>query len=220
MRRVFLAVICVVLIAVIGLPLFFVFWYVPHSLGRQYISVSFSPDPLGGPGPNLLHVDYEGRAFNVTSVSIEINVTNSYFEPVYVSYNGFDVVWLVYNKTVSNPSDVISNRNFLVWGAYYYLVYEAIPDPNRGVHDFTGDDFEFYSSRRNSSNFQTVIPTGTLGYDYYSFLFAPDIEPGTWYGQYYTNANSFVPPGTYFMYCIIYGVLCPPKNVTVTSTGL
>ena len=233
MRRLYLAVACAVLIAVIGFPSFYVFWYVPHSLGRQYVSVSFSPEAIGIPGLNQMHVAYQGEAFNATFVSIRINVTNSYFQPVYVGYNGFDVVWLIYNKTVSNPSDVTSNKNFLVWGAYYYLVYEAIQDPNKGVHDFTGDGFEFYASRRNSSNFQTAIPTGTTGESYGTtgiLFFSPDgLTPGFWYGQYYSNVTwngqyysnltSFVSPGPYFMYCIIYGILCPPQNITVTSTG-
>jgi hypothetical protein len=208
-----LLVIVIVLSSVV-----YCFWYVPHVLGGQYVSVSFSPQFIAGPGSTPLHLDYKGKAIDANLISIEINVTNSYFRPVYINYNGFDVVWLIYNKTVTEPSDVMSNRNSLVWGAYYYLVYEAIPDPKRGVHDFTGDGFEYYSDKRELSNFQIDIPTGNKTY---GILFMPSSSvPGIWYGQYCFNVTSLVSPGTYFLYCIIFGILCNPQNVTITSIDL
>ena len=148
---------------------------------------------------------------------IDVNITNSYFQPVYLNYNGFDAVWLIYNETVSNPSNIMSNKNFLVWGADSYLVTQASSDPERGVHDFTGDGFNLYSSRRENSNFQTMILTDTYNF---GWMFDSAYEAGAWYGQYYYNTTSFVSPGTYYMYCIIYGVLCPPQNVTVTSINV
>jgi hypothetical protein len=216
-RKIVLAFICILLVIVIVVSsVVYYFWYVPHVLGGQYVSVSFSPQFERGPGPNPLHIDYMGKAINADHIYLEINITNSYFQPVYINYNGFDVVWLIYNKTVTEPSDVMNNRNSLVWGAYCYLVYEAIPDPKRGAHDLTGDDFEYYSDKRELSDFQIDMPTGSVTHD---TLFNPPSLTGVWYCQYYFNETSLVSPGTYFMYCIIYGIQCNPQNVTITSIG-
>jgi hypothetical protein len=184
------------------------------------VSVSFSLQFFSDPGLAPLHLDYEGKAIDVRLISIEINVTNSYFLPVYINYNGFDVVWLIYNKTVTEPSDVVSNRNCLVWGAYYYLVYVPISDPKSGVHDFTGDGFEYYSDKRELSNFQIEIPNGSNSRMGQLLFMPPSSAPGAWSGQYCLNVTSFVSPGTYFMYCIIFGILCNPQNVTITSIDL
>jgi hypothetical protein len=217
-RKSLLAIACVLLVILLVSVYYYYNWYVPQFLGWQYVSVSFRPALIGSDRVEPLHIEYEGKAWNASSLSIKISVINRYFQPVYLSYDGFDVVWLIYNKTVSNPSDVLSNRNFLIWGAYFYRVLNAESyTPGRGFYDFTGEGFEFYTSKRLSSNFQACIPTHPLS-NY--TLFVPFSEPGTtWYGQYYLNRTSIVvvPPATYFMYCIIYGRLLPPENVTVTS---
>ncbi|MGA2769020.1 MAG: hypothetical protein ABSF24_12000 [Candidatus Bathyarchaeia archaeon] len=227
MKRKVVLVLCILLVMVILVSsMVYYFWYVPYvhvpqALGRQYMSVSFWPEFIGDikSSPTPLHLNYEGNAMNVTYVSIEINVTNSYFQPVYINFSGFDVVWLIYKRTVTDPSDVLSNRDSLVWGAYYYLVYEAISNPRRGIHDFAGDDLEFYSANRNNTNFQTDIPSGSRS-QYYGYALFDDHMGGEWYGQYYSNPESLVSPGTYFMYCIIYDFSCTLQNITITSAAL
>lgn len=211
-RRTLLAITGALLVIVLS-PVFYYFWYVPHVLGEQYLSVSWAPIFDTNPRRNL-HLVYEGMQINMSRLEIEINVTNNYFQPIYISYDGFDVVWLIYNQTVSDPSDVISNRNYLVWGAYFYQKLFTMSGDSQ---DFTGKGFQFYSDRREASNIQVSIPSGGLHNDYPIFM--GDLEPGWWAGQYCFNPNSPVPLGTYIMYCIIFGVLCPPKNVTVTSVG-
>lgn len=198
--------------------LVYFFWYVPHVYGRRFVAVSFAPQFYTGPGTPHLHLNYQGAALDVMLISIELNITNSYFQPVYINYDGFDVVWLVYNRTVSDPADVVSNRHSLVWGAYDYLGHTSIPDPARGVYDFSEDGFEFYAANRELSNFQIDIPTGNLIHS--SLFMPPGSVPGSWSGQYWFNTTSLVPPGTYFMYCLIYGIPCNPQNVTITSIDL
>ena len=222
-RKVILALCIFLAIVILVSSVVYYFWYVPYvyvpqALGRQYVSVFFWPDFIGNSSssPARFHVDYEGNAWNVSYVSIRINVTNSYFLPVHIRYSGFDVVWIIYNKTVTDPPDVLKNKDSLVWGAYSYLVYEAIPNPNRGVHDFA-EGLEFYSSNRNASNFETDIPSGSAS-EYYGWPVYIDLLGGEWYGQYYSNPNSLVSPGTYFLYCMIYDFPCAQQNITVIST--
>jgi hypothetical protein len=215
MKRKTLLAITIVLFVIVLSPVFYYFWYVPHVLGEQYLSVSWSPIFYGSPGRPNLHLVYEGMSINVTRLLIEINVTNSYFQPIYISYNGFDVVWLIYNQTVSDPSDVISNKNHLVWGAYFYRILFTMSGDNQ---DFTGNGFQFYSDHREVMDIQVSIPSGGLQPHNYA-IFAGDLESGWWAGQYCFNTDLPVPLGTYFMYCIIFGVLCPAQNVTVISVG-
>lgn len=208
-RKVLIVVVCALLITVLAPVLYYYFYHVPYKLGKRYVSVSFRPafyshDPEIG----SLEVVYNGRLLKPGWVVIEINVTNSYFVPVHIKYNGFDVVWLIYNQTVSDPSDVVNNRDFLVWGAFYHRA--------RGVYDFIGSGFEYYASRRGLSNFTKTIKAGTYRRNSLRFM-PPGTIPGYWYDQYLFNPYSSVPPGTYYMYCIIFGITSGPHNLTITS---
>ena len=207
-------VIAFVLLVVVLSPLFYYFWYTPHVLGEQYLSVSYSPLTITGPGRPNLHLVLDDTSINVTRLSLNINVTNSYFQPIYISYNGFDVVWLIYNQTVSNPSDVITNKNYLFWGAYYY---ETLFTMSGDIEPLVEKGFQFYVSHRGDS-VQVSIPSGGLqSHPYHIFL--SDLEPGWWAGEYCFNYTSPVPLGIYVMYCIIFGVSCEPQSLKVTSVG-
>jgi hypothetical protein len=58
---VLLAIVTVLSLVVYG------FWYVPHALGHQYVSVSFTPRFYSGPGTPYIHMDYNGEAMAVSS---------------------------------------------------------------------------------------------------------------------------------------------------------
>jgi len=217
-RKSLVIVVCALLVAVL-VPVLCYFIYVPDALGKQYVSVSFLPVfhsyVYGTETP--WEVIFQGRTMDYTSyVSLKINVTNSYFVPVHIKYNGFDVVWLIYNRTVSDPSDVVSNRNFLVWGACVHTLFAYHPGSNGGVYDFTRGGFEYYSDNRELSNFTATIQAGA--YLKGEILFYDGTTtPGHWRGQYWSNWDLHVPLGTYYMYCIIFGIQSGPQNITVTS---
>lgn len=213
-RKILIVIACASLITVLA-PVLYYYFYVPNVLGKQYVSVSFRPAGFShAVGSGNVEVVYNGRIVKINGVGIEINVTNSYFAPVHIKYNGFDVVWLIYNQTVSDPSDVVNNRNFLVWGAFYHLVLTAYHG-YRGVDRFTEDSFEYYASQRELSNFTKTIKTGSYLSNYPLFMW-PGTQP-TWTWEYWFNVTSYVPTGTYYMYCVIFGIASDPHNFTITS---
>jgi hypothetical protein len=62
---------------------------------------------------------------------------------------------LVYNCTVNDPTDVVTNKEYLVWGAFFGSgIAGSTPRPLKGSH------FDFYASRRNLSNYTVTMPTG------------------------------------------------------------
>jgi len=215
MRRKILIMIAFALLVIVLTPvLYYYYSYVPNVLGKQYVSVSHLPrfytDPLGS---GNIEVMYNGRIFRIGLLAISINVTNNYFVPVHFKYNGFPYVWLIYNQTVFDPSDVVNNRNSLVWGAFYC----ASPS---GVYTFGGDSiyfedgFEYYVNRRELSNFTKTIESGTYSKNYVLFM-PPGTVGGSWYGQYWFDHLSYVSTGTYYMYCIIFGIVSGPVNFTI-----
>jgi hypothetical protein len=216
MRRILLIVISTVLIAALGFSLFFVFWYVPNVLGMEFVSVSFRPlfYPASYDG-NSLHLVYEGRAVNASFVSVEVNVTNNYFLPVRFGYNGFDVVWLVYSQRVSYPLDVDGNRAVLVYGAYSSL--NMWVQRYSGINAFSTGGYQTYDRFKNLSNFTATLNAGVAVSNMDAF-FTGSNEYECWLGRWWLN-NSYVSPGTYFMYCVILGLQSNPQNVTITSTS-
>jgi hypothetical protein len=211
MKPILLVVIGVALIATVGLLSFFVFWYVPNTLGRQYVSVSFQP--LFHGGESFLHLVYEGRAINAAFVSVAVNITNSYFVPVQFSYNGFDAVWLIYSQRVSDPSDIDGNRAALVYGAYSSL--NIWNERYAGIRAFSTGGYQTYDAMKSFVNFTATINPGTAVRNQ-DLFFNGFNEPDCWLGRFWLN-NSDVSPGTYFMYCIILGIPTGPLNMTVTS---
>ncbi len=215
MKRILLVVIGVILIATVGSLSFFVFWYVPNTLGRQYVSVSFQPLFYPGyyPGESRLHLVYDGRAINASFVSVAINITNSYFVPVQFGYNGFDAVWLIYNQRVSDPSDIEGNRTALVYGAYSSL--NMWIDRYPGIRAFSTGGYQTYDAMKSFANFTATINPGKAVRNQ-DLFFDGSNDLDCWLGRWWLN-NSDVSPGTYFMYCIILGIPTGPLNVTVAS---
>ena len=215
MKRIVLVVIGVILIATVGLLSFFVFWYVPDTLGSQYVSVSFEPLFYGGfyPGESRLHLVYEGRAINASFVSVAVNITNSYFVPVQFGYNGFDAVWLIYNQRVSDPSDIDGNRAALVYGAYSSL--NMWIDRYAGIRAFSTGGYQTYDAMKSFVNFTATINPGRAVRNQ-DLFFTGSNKLDCWLGRWWLN-NSDVSPGTYFMYCIVLGIPTGPLNVTVAS---
>jgi len=212
-RKNIILIVCALLIVVLA-PVLYYLVYVPYALGKQYASVSFRPAGYShAEGSGDVEVVYNGRLVKINGVGIHINITNSYFVPVHIKYNGFDVVWLIYNQTVSDPSDVVNNRNFLVWGAFYHLLFTSYAG-YRGVDDFTEDSLEYYTSQRELTNFTKTIKTGTYLNNYP--LFMSSAEP-IWTWEYWFNVTSYVSAGTYYMYCIVFGIESDPQNFTITS---
>jgi hypothetical protein len=206
---------CVLLIVVL-VPVVYYYFYVPSALGKKYVSVSFKPAFLAYDGARAGDVNgtFEGKPFTMDFLGISVNASNSYFVPVQVRYNGFDVVWLIYNQTVSDPSDVSNNERLLVWGAYYHLVDTSYP--HSGVYDFSEDGIEYYANRRELSNYTITLDPGQY-WGNYPMFWDPDVAPGSWTCQYWFNQYLSVPLGTYYMYCIIFGIPTGPQNLTLTS---
>ena len=187
---------------------------VPLAFGNRYISPSFELHYYVGMyvGERMDIVYINGSVVRVGVISFAISVTNSYFRPVYVHYNGFETVLLIYNRGVDEPSDVVGNKDFLVWGAfssedlpgwYPILTFEE----NIG----TQTAYDYYVARKDLSNFTMEIPVAGVGG---SFIGDPSFgDP--WYGQ--NISGKPIPPGTYYIYCIAFGQVSKPFNLTVVS---
>ncbi len=208
-RRIIILIVCALLILVLA-PVLYYLLYVPYALGNQYVSVSFRPH-FYVYGEGHVQVLYNGRLLKVSGVSVRINITNSYPVPVDVKYNGFQVVLLIYNQTVTDPSDVVNNRDSLIWGAFYYALYHATPSK---ISSFTADGFEYYASRREQTNFTETIRTPT---HWTNVPFFDEPASPTWHWEYWFNVTSYVPTGTYHMHCIAFGIEGDPQNFTITS---
>lgn len=178
---------------------------VPMVLGSRFVSVSFRlryyghPDIARERGWDIVNIN--GSIISVSWVELTVKVTNSYFVSVQVIYNGFDYVWLIYNRTVSDPTDVVNNKDALVWGAYYGLKVGSFESETA---------YDYYVARKDISNYTKMIAVGTREYS----RFLQSVTP-IWYAQ---DVNGYrVSPGTYYMYYIDYGIVSEPLNVTVTS---
>lgn len=215
-RKIPIAVVCILIVAILLILLVFV----PFVFGGHF--VSFQPKLLYAwpPWPQQQTMEIvlpNGSAIPVSYVELAVYVTNSYFVPVEVRYNGFRFVWLIYNRTVTNPEDVVGNKDSLVWGAFESPYVKSIWcsygfdlwDTDLG--NMTG--YEYYLARKDLSNYTKTIPVGTYRQlVFYWSLFAPI---SYWYGQDLHGLP--VSPGTYHMYCIAYGKIAGPLNLTVTS---
>jgi hypothetical protein len=195
---------------------------VPLVFGEQFVSFSPKLVYIVGPGNPTMEVVYiDGSLTSVVWIGLHVNVTNSYVVPVEVRYNGFEFVWLIYNQTVTDPTDVVGNKDYLVWGAFR-ITYSSNPydydtygfqHQARALGNMTG--YEYYATHKDQSNYTKTIPVGTHRY-YYVFL-SSITEPITaWCGRNYKSRQP-VSPGTYHIYVIAYGKVSEPINLTVTS---
>lgn len=201
------------------------YYIVPSEHGDQFVSFSPKLVYVAGPGNPTIEVVYiNGSVVPVAWIGLHVNVTNSYFVPVEVSYNGFEFVWLIYNQTVTDPTDVVGNNDYLVWGAFYagYYVIGAVP-----MFGFYGDPgcwsnttgyesaYDYYAAHKDQSNYTKTIAVGTHQH-LYVFESASTSPLTAWGGQNY-KTHQPVSPGTYHIYVIAYGKVNAPINITVNA---
>jgi len=195
-------------------------YIVPSVFGANFVSVSFD---LWGRWPDLPKWDTQLVKVNLIGGKVDwmrvytvwpngtllehnspmdvwFSYNNSYFVPVQLRYNGFDYVMFVYNRTVDDPTDVMANKDYLVWGAFYF---------NGEPSSFEGSSFYFYVSRRNLSNYTVTIEPGTCD-RLDPFHWGID-NPGEW--RYMDLNGNLVPSGTYYFYAVFYGIVAKPGPV-------
>lgn len=195
----------IAVLSIIAVMLISLFVVVPRGFGDRYVSTSVDLNFWLGPGDPSVEIVYtNGSLISVCVFGFNVNVTNSYFAPVYIRYNGMDFVILIYNRTVANPEDVSGNRPFLIWGAFYAQPFQFGTD--------LGDSYGYYVDHKDLSNFTRRIPPGT---EREPSLF--NLWPGPeWWGQ-NCFTNAMVSPGTYYIYAIAFGKVSTPFNLTITS---
>ncbi len=204
------------------------YYVVPSTRGDHFVSFSSELDYIleAHPSLEIAEVVYpDGRVVPVTWqvswIGLHVNVTNSYFVPVEVNYNGFDFVWLIYNRTVTDPTDVVGNNDYLVWGAFQ-AAHDVYRRTTYGFYDGPGwwpvnetgyeSGYEYYAAHVDRSNYTKTIPPGTRRH----YLVFHAITGSFWSGQNY-KTHQPLPPGTYHIYVIAYGKVNNPINITVTS---
>jgi hypothetical protein len=181
---------------------------IPYVYGLNFASFSPQLYYASGPGTPTMEVIYvNGSVVPITWIGLRVNVTNTYLVPVHIAYNGFDYVMLVYNRTVDNPDDVMLNKKFLVWGAFYgFYLY---PPSNELYYD---GGLEYYASRRGLSNYTATIPVGAWTYYVFHEPFAP-----VWRSE--DLKLNPISHGGYHIYCIAYGQVLKPMDLTVTTVS-
>jgi hypothetical protein len=194
-------------VSVTALMLITLFTIIPYAYGLNFVSFSFQLEYASGPGRPTMEIVYiNGSIVPVAWIGLKVSEANTYFVPVHITHNGFDYVMLIYNRTVNNPDDITQNKNFLVWGAFYG---GQLYPPSDALYYYHG--FEYYASRRGLANYSETIPVGTFTYslilyDYVTPVFRAEN----------LNGNP-ISPGVYHVYCIAFGQLLEPMNLTVTS---
>lgn len=206
MKRYKWAIIGGVSVTVIVLMLVTLFAIIPYAYGLNFTSFSYQLEYVLGPGRTTMEIVYEnGSVGPVAWIGLKVSLANSYFVPVRITYNGFDYVMLIYNRTVDNPADITVNKNSLVWGVYYgSQLY-----PPSGSFYF-GGDFASYVARRGLSNYSVTIPVGTFPYQPVLYDFVTPV-----FNAQNLNGN-LISPGVYHVYCMVFGQLLAPMNLTVT----
>jgi len=185
------------------------FVIVPLAFGDRFVSYSFQLHPCWyGVRPiEIVHVN--GSLIKIGWIGLRITKTNNYFRPVQVHYNGFEYVMLVYNCTVADPSDIVNNKPFLVWGAFYAL--RALSNVLRLSKPWA---YNYYATHRNLSNYTATLPAGAFT----STVFSAAATEPVWGGQ--DLNGEFVSPGIYRIYCIAYGRKLEPISLNITRTEL
>jgi hypothetical protein len=180
---------------------------VPLVFPERFVSCSFELQFISGPGhPGMEVVYLNGGIVLVMFVYPRYRVTNSYFTPVHIRYNGFEDAILIYNHTVDDPADIAENENWLVWGGFHSSQYSW------SYQSFENKaSYEYYTTRRNLSNYTKKVPVqGTGGTSFYAPMFG-----AVWMGQ--DMSGNPVSSGPYYLYCIEYGIVSKPVNLTITS---
>ena len=180
---------------------------VPLAFPDEFVSCSFELQFVSGPGHPEVEVVYLNGSIVLVMFSYpKYKVTNSYFTPVHICYNGFEDIMLVYDHTVDDPADIAANENWLVWGGFQSRQYSW------SYQSFESEaSYNYYIARRKLSNYtKTVRVQGTEGISFYNPAFG-----AVWMGQ--DMSGNPLSPGTYYIYCIEYGIVSKPVNLTITS---
>ena len=209
------------LIATIFLSLLF-FEILPGTYGDYFVSITWEVGAeLGysGQGPFTMHVIMpDGWNGDVVLIAPHTcDVYNRYFMPVRIHNNEFKEIFLVYDSPVNNPADVKSNREHLIWGAFYTVdsafpfsfEYNCTDRYRDGV-----SNYDYYVSRMELKNYTYVI-------SYHHMRWAPGFDSFggntvVWYGQ-DLNSNP-IKPGVYYLYFIMYGIVAEPAPIAVNIT--
>jgi len=197
-KRKWVILIAAILTMVVLISLFAV---IPVVFGDNYVSVLVDLNFALGPGNPSIEVLYKDSILSVCFVTFDIIVTNSYFISVQAHYNGIKHAILIYNRIVSKPEDIETNKPFLIWG-----VFSARQLVNSAT---LSEKYDFYMNHRHLSNFTESILPGRSRYPDFAW------STGQWWGQ--SLDGKYVEPGTYYIYAIAYGKVSTPCNLTITS---
>lgn len=187
------------------ITLLIVLYILPTTFSDSFFSCRFEPRFLGEPEPihPAMRVEIsDGRVLYTTTVGFKVWYNNSYFIPVKIPYNGFDQLVLIYNATVDDPTDVVENNDFLIWGAFYnpYI-------PGEDMGELTGEYYEYYLASKDLNNFTKSIKSGAHSSG--PLFVSSGIGEPIWKGQ-DLNGNP-ISPGTYYLYTVLYGKVANPQ---------
>ena len=186
----------IILSAALGLAL--PFYVVPNAIGNSFTSSSLklvylsTTAPVNAPTFKVLN---ENTAENVTGVTFSIIVSNSYFLPVVVSYQGHELVVFIYNSTVDRAGDAIF-ANKLVWRT-------------TASADLADEDNVRFPNSEELVLHAVSIPPSGMQFDLAD-------EETAWNGT-DTRVHSIVGPGDYYVYALALGRLSPPVLVRIIS---
>jgi hypothetical protein len=177
------------------------FYLVPNVMGDSFIKSSPGitylttySDCYLGPCGRTFHILRDKQTLTVAGIEFYVQVSNSYFLPVTISYKGPDILLMIYNRSIENPAD----RRFdtkLVW-------------KTTGSSGLGDDDNTRFTGYAEFAEHVTSVPPSGLRLGGGADL--------TWDG---TIAQTGAPagPGPYFVYMQVFGRLAPAIVVRVTS---
>ena len=183
------------------------FVVIPYAFSDRFVACSCELAFITGPGHPKTEVVYlDGSLVRVMFVYPQYMVTNNYFTPLHLCYNGFENVMLVYDRAVDDPADIVANADWLVGGGFhsgqYDWAYQSLE---------SATSYDYYITRRTLCNYtKTLRVQGTKGDSFYSASFG-----AVWRGQ--DLSGNPVSPGTYYIYYIEYGIVSKPVNLTITA---
>lgn len=185
------------LIAALLLSLAIPLYVVPNAMGDSFVKTHLSAEYL--PVSSVVDVPTfkvqgEGNTIlSVGGVGFLVNVTNSYFVPVIISYGPDQLVIYVYNQRVDHPGDQSLNTK-LVWNA-------------TGAADTGEEDNTRVTSQEDLTQHVLSVPPSGI-----SYVFAD--QTSAWNGTDYRTAT-MAAPGDYYVYALAFGRMTGPIIVRV-----